>query len=259
MPIRSALRALSLLAVALPGPVCAQPAPALPALPGLDDSRSRQISVVVTRGLTRTVDLPTAGLQQARLDMLAGFPVVDADLRALADHWDGLAAQHYVRRLLEAEPRGSDSDIAFYGSIAVATGRVWSMADAVEAMRRLDPATEPPERIKVYSDMLYPHAWAGNSLALAAVIDLNGDGRLFGPLSTATRARLLELGDQTGDGRIALQMAMSLLMSPTPENRQQAQDYLSRAKAGNDLAVQAMAAALLDRLTGAAQQDGTGP
>jgi hypothetical protein len=230
-----------------------------PTVPGKADPAARQISVTVNPGVVRTIDLPSEGLRQARLDLLAGLPVLDADLRALADQRDGLAAQRYVRRLLEATPRGSDSDVAYYGSIAVATGRVWSLPDAIEAMKRLDSATEPPDRVAVYADVLYPHAWAGNSLALEAIIDLNGEGRLFGPLSEATRARILNIGERAGDGRIALSIALIAMQSAdlSPTALDQARDCLTRAKAGSDLAVQVMATTLLNRLDGTIGGGGT--
>lgn len=259
---RPSLRILILLAAALPGIVAAEsPSPQVPSLAGSSDPAARQISVTAQTGLTRTVDLPTESLQEARRDLLADLPLSDADLRALADHWDGLAALRYVRRLIDSQPHGSDSDIAYYGSIAVATGRIWPLADVTAALRRLDPVTEPPERIMVYADMLYAHAWAGNSLALDAVIDLNGEGRLFGPLSDATRARLLEIGDKRGDGRVALHMAMSLLQAPslTEDQRRHARNYLNRAQGGNDLSVQTVAATLLRRLDGVLQQETPSP
>lgn len=250
MPPLKMLRVLLLLAALPSGTMAQTSGPSYPTVPGKADPATRQISVTVNAGVVRTIDLPTEGLRQARRDLLAGLPVLDADLRALADRRDGLAAQRYVRRLLETTPPGSDSDIAYYGSIAVATGRVWSLPDAIEAMKRLDPATEPPDRVAVHAGMLYPHAWAGNSLALEAVIDLNGEGRLFGPLSEATRARLLEIGERVGDGRIALRMALVAMQTAdlSAQSREQARDYLTRAKAGSDLAVQVMATTLLSRL-----------
>ena len=91
---------------------------------------ARRISVTVDKGLTRTASLPTAALRQTRRDMLAGKVIADADLRALADRRDGRAAQDHVRRLLKAGT-GAPSDIAYYGSIAVASGRIWTLPDAV--------------------------------------------------------------------------------------------------------------------------------
>ena len=206
---------------------------------------ARRISVTVDKGLTRTVTLPTAALRQARRDMLAGKEIPDADLRALADRHDGRAAQDYVRRLLRAGT-GTPSDIAFYGSIAVASGRVWTLPDAVAAMRALDPATEPRARVAQAVAMLYPHAWAGNALAQDALIALNGKGRLFGPMSEKTRARLLEAGRRAGDGRVALQMALTALRDPADPVA--ARLWLHEAQGARDLAIRTTAAALLARL-----------
>ena len=237
-------------------PVAAQtPAPAI-VLDIPAATASRQISVKVTPGLTHTKKLPNAALRTARQTMLDGRDISPDDLRALADHNDGLAALKYTR-LLVASGSATASDIAYYGSIAVSTGRVWVLRDAVDAMRRLDPATEPAARKKAYLAMLYPHAWAGNGLALDTVIDLNGEGRLFGPMSDATRQRILEQGDANGDGRAALRLALMLLQTPTGTADDDAllRDYLGRAMAGNNLEVQTIAANLLTLRTASAAAD----
>lgn len=210
------------------------------------DMSSRQVSVVVTPNLTHTDKLPTEPLRLARKAMLDDLPVNDADLRALADLNDGLAAQKYVRVLLR-QGGGSASDIAYYGTIAVSTGRVWSLPDVVEALHQLDPATEPKDRIRAYAAMLYPHAWAGNALALDAVIDLNGEGKLFGPLSEDTRVRIVAQGDKIGDGRVALRLALVLLQQPKLGDKDTGLllGYLDRAAASNNLAVMTTAANII--------------
>lgn len=223
--------------------------PALLALPVTADAASRQISVTVDPGLTRTRDLPTEELRAARRAMFEDAASVAPDLlRALADRRDGLAALHYTRHLIATG--GSDSDIAFYGSLAATTGRVWVLRDAVGAMLRLDPATEPRDRVSAYMAMLYPHAWAGNTLALEAILQLNGEGRLFGPLSDSTRARILDQAAANGDGRIEMQMALSLLRDPAARagHLDEIRDYLTRAQAAPHPGLRAMAAALLARL-----------
>ena len=206
---------------------------------------ARRISVTVDKGLTRTASLPTAALRQTRRDMLAGKVIADADLRALADRRDGRAAQDHVRRLLKAGT-GAPSDIAYYGSIAVASGRIWTLPDAVRAMLVLDPATEPHARVSQYAAMLYPHAWAGNALALDALIALNGAGRLFGPMSEKTRLRVLAASRKAGDGRVALQMAMAALRDPADPVA--ARLWLTEAQAASHLGIRTAAAALLARL-----------
>ncbi len=218
-------------------------------LPFSAPAANRRISVTVNKGLTRTASLPTAALRQARRDMLAGQEIPDADLRALADRRDGRAAQDYVRRLI-ASGAGTPSDIAYYGSIAVASGRIWTLPDAVRAMQALDPATEPRDRVAAHMAMLYPHAWAGNTLALDALIALNGKGRLFGPMSAKTGARILETGRRAGDGRVALQLALAALRDPADPVA--ARQWLTEAQAGNHLGIRTTATALLARLDGPA-------
>jgi hypothetical protein len=214
---------------------------------GADASK---ISVVVTPNLSHTRRLPTAALRQARKDMLAGIEVSDDLLRAIAVHYDGLAAQRLVERLV-ADGAGKHAlDIAYFGSIAVSTGRIKSLRPAVAAMMQLDPATEPADRVKVYAAVLYKHAWAGNPLALDAVMDLNGEGRLFGPLSQKTLARIIAQGEKAGDGRVALRLAVALMdRADAPEaDLEQARAYLEQAAAGNHFAVQTTAANLLSVL-----------
>lgn len=242
--------ALGLLMTGLPTvrPAFAQ-ALSLPlALPAAQETR--RISVVVTPGLTHTNKLADPALRAARKEMLAGRAISDADLRALADNQDGLAALRYVRHLMAQQPAASASDIAYYGSIAVSTGRIWPLADTLAAMRRLDPAREPKERLRVYLAMLYPHAWAGNTLALDAVIDLNGEGRLFGAMSESTRKRLIAQGRAAGDGRILLRLALSLLAESdrSPAEEAQLAAYLAEAAAVKDLAVSTTAANLVTLL-----------
>lgn len=242
MMLRSLVLALALAAPAAL-PLGAQTAPAL--LPFPAPQAARQISVTVDKGLTRTSRLPTA-LRQVRRDMLADKVLSDADLRALADHRDGLAAQTYVRRLVKLpDPDAATrSDIAYYASIAVASGRVWTLPDAVAAMLTLDPATEPKARVKTHMAMLYPHAWAGNALAQDALIALNGEGRLFGPMSVKTRTRLLETSRKAGDGRVALQLAMAALREGATDEAF-ARTCLTEAQSSMHLAIRTTAAALL--------------
>jgi hypothetical protein len=216
------------------------------------EKESRQISVKVTPGLTRTKSLPSKALRQARIDMLAKKVVSDENLRALADHGDGLAAQKYVRLLVARHSGDSSyaSDIAYYGAIAVGTGRVWSLPDMVEAMHHLDVKTEPKARVNKYISVLYPHAWEGNGLALEALIDFNGQGKLFGDLSESTRQRIIEQSEKNGVGRAELHMAINIMQKPnlTQQETELARKYLERAKLANNLVIKTAASNLLPLL-----------
>lgn len=206
------------------------------------DRARRDISVVLNEGL-RSMRTLTPEQRAARKAMQDGQEISEAELRTLADLWDGVAALRLVRLLEEKGDAALAADIAWYGAIAVSTGRVWPLETTIAALHKLNPAAVPEERMTVYRDMLYAHAWAGNSLALDAVIDLNGEGRLFGPMSEETKAKVLEMGDAIGDGRIALRMALALWQNADSLAADDTllQDYLDRAIAGNNLVVRTTA------------------
>lgn len=179
-------------------------------VPFPDSAEARQVAVVVTPGVTSMGQVPSARLRDLRARMHNGEALPDAALKELADLGDGLAAQRYVRRLMERQS-ASASDIATYAAIAVGSGRVWTLPEMIGAMRRLDPATEPSDRVRRYIAVLYGHAWAGNTLALDAVEEFNGEGRLFGALSEATREKMIAQSGENADGRLELRMALALL------------------------------------------------
>lgn len=216
------------------------------------EKASRQVSVMVAPGLTKTKNLPTAALRQVRLDMLAKRAVSAGNLLALANHGDGLAAQKYMR-LLVAQSNGKTrhaSDIAYYGAIAVGSGRVWSLPDMIDAMHFLDVKTEPRARIATYISVLYPHAWAGNGLALDALVDFNRQDQLFGALSETTRQRILAQSKKNGGGRAELRMAINLMQNPnrSEQETELARTYLERAMLADNLVNKTAAGNLLSLL-----------
>ena len=245
--IRALFAPLALVA-ALSSPASA--GPDILSLPFATDLESRQISVVVDRGLARTRDLPTEELRNARVALLAGETLAPEMLQALADKGDTLAALRYVDVLMSRGISQAPSDVAWYAAIAVGGGRVWALPEMVRALHMLDPETEPKARVNKYIQVLYPHAWAGNSLALDAVIDFNGQGRLFGPLSAATKARIDAEVAKTNDGRHDLKLALRILRQGdlTEKDRATALEHLLRAKQADHLAVATTAANLIEQL-----------
>ncbi|MFZ7092431.1 hypothetical protein [Primorskyibacter sp. 2E233] len=221
-------------------------------LPFSDELETRQISVTVTPGRHSMRGLPS-DLIKARQQMHAKQDVSDDNLRRLADYGDGLAAQIFVRRLIAqgmAEERASD--LAYYSAVAVGAGRVWTLPDMVDAMKRLDPKTEPRERIRKYIQVLYPHAWAGNTLALDAVVEFNGKDKLFGALSDSTRDKILAQGQENADGKVELRMAIAILerVELSLPERQEARNLLDRARKSTHLGVMTTAEnliAMMDR------------
>lgn len=241
-----------IIACGLATPVVAQNAsgPIIPNLIAPDIEASR-ISVTVDKGLTSSKRLRTNALRRARLLLHEGGEVSADDLRTLAEVGDGLAAQRYVRVLTSGANAPSQSDLAYFSAVAVGTGRVWTLGTMVDALHHLDPATEPAERVRKYMQVLYPHAWAGNALALDAVVAFNGEGRLFGALSDRTRERILTEARKLGDGRIEFGIAMGLLertraaQTPDPADLVLAREMLELASASDHLAVSTSARNLL--------------
>lgn len=214
------------------------------------DKESRQVSVVVDEGLKSMSRLPKS-LKDARQAMFDGAQVEAEDLKRLADYKDTLAAAKYVEILMARGIENAPSDVAYYSSIAVGGGRVWVLPEMVQAMRLLDPKTEPKARISQYIKVLYPHAWAGNSLALEAVMEFNGEGRLFGPLSSATKAKIDAQLEMQEVGHFDLQRAVNILRKPnlTKEELGEARALLDRASQAEHLAVATTAANLLEQLS----------
>ncbi|MEM8730018.1 MAG: hypothetical protein AAGF79_08870 [Pseudomonadota bacterium] len=241
------MRRLTILA-ALLAPVML-PAQTIP-IPLSDSAETRQISVAVAPGVRSMRQVPSARLRVLRARMHRGEDLPSTALKELANLGDGLAAQRYVRRLLDS-PDASPSDIAYYAAIAVGAGRVWTLPDMIDAMRLLDPQSEPWFRIRTYISVLYGHAWRGNTLALDAVEEFNGAGKLFGPLTERTRARMIAQAEKNGDGRLELRMALALLEQGAAQNElpeadvAQLRGLLSQAAAADSLSARAMAENLL--------------
>lgn len=214
------------------------------------DKASRQISVVVTKDVTVSKKLPTPELTDARKRMLTGKDVTPDELRQLADLGDSLAAQNYTRYLVANFATSTASDIAYYGTRALEAGHIWSLPYVVDALPRIDPATEPEPRKKAYAAVIYPYAWAGNSLALDALIDLNGEGKLFGPMSKATQDHIVALGEKGGDGRVALRLALMLIQKTdrSKADIDMARHFLKLAQASDNFQVQVTATNLINLL-----------
>lgn len=202
--------------------------------------------MIVDRGLTKTRYLPTEVLKSRRIAMLDGQVLSDGELISLAERKDSLAALKYTQRLWDRGVEAHASDIAYYGSIAAAAGRKSAFHKMLRAMYLLDPATEPSARKRQLISVLYPNAWNGNTQALDAVVDFNGEGKLFGALSNKTRLRILTAA-KSGDGRVELRMAVNLLNTKTrtPDDEEQAIWLLERAQQSSTLSVAATAQNLI--------------
>ena len=137
----------------LAAPTLAEPL-ALPSPPG-----ARQIAVVVDRGVHHTNQLPHS-LRPLRKRMVGGAAMSTADLRQLAERKDSLAALRLVKRMRAGEMKQTPSDMAFYAAVAAGAGRKGMLDDMIDALYRLNPETEPKDRVSHYIRVLYGHATA---------------------------------------------------------------------------------------------------
>lgn len=233
--IQHAIKAITLAAGILAAPVLAEPL----ALPS--KSEARQISVVVDRGITHTNQLPWS-LRPLRKAMVGGAAMSIADLRTLADRKDSLAALKLVKLMRSGAMTETASDMAFYAAVAAGAGRKGMLDDMIAALYRLSPEVEPADRMSHYIRVLYGHAWAGNTQAQDALIALNGEDRLFGPMSDATRDRIVA----TGGPRMVLSLALKDLARADLDEAGlvRVRGYLERAERNGDLAIRAMAQTL---------------
>ncbi|MCR9125471.1 MAG: hypothetical protein NXH82_05040 [Rhodobacteraceae bacterium] len=213
------------------------------------DPASTKISVVTQANLSHTRRLPTRALRDARKAMLAKEPISEEDMRKLADYNDGLAAKRYADILRARDPIGNAAEMAHYYSVATGTGRVYALKPMIAAMHHIRPEDLSRNLKRQLISVLYPHAWAGNSLALDAVIAFNGPDKLFGAMSQSTRNKIMEHG-RKGSGRFELRFALEILEAPETSRAEleRAAEYLEAAKQSKILAIQATATTLLSQL-----------
>ena len=229
-------------------------------IPAMTDSW--RISVTVDAGLVSNRRLPLRIIEDRRR-LHAGEELSLAALQALANRQDGLAAQKLVRKLIAEKGIAEEtaSDIAYYSAIAVGSGRIWTLPQMIQAMERLEPDTEPKLRVRKYIATLYPHAWSGNTMALEAVVQFNGPGKLFGDLSDRTLEKIVKQAEKAGDGRIELLLGLRLLEQPTLslEEFERAEHYLKTAHQSHRLPVKTVAGNLLTLLQTHSETNGVVP
>jgi len=163
----------------------------------------------------QTRDLPSAELQDARRQMLAGDTIPWADMRALADSGDGLAALRFAQRLeAEADP-ALLSDAALYYATAAFTNRGSAVGPLVRLLQRggFDLAPRRRDHIEIALRAL---ALEGDRRAADALVGFYTSGRPFGvqPGKAFDLRRELALA---GDPDAALTIIMEAVSGVAPE------------------------------------------
>lgn len=200
-------------------------------------------------GVQSTAELADPALRSLRKRMVAGGTLGAADLRALADAGDGLAAFKFGKFLDESATtadEGLSARIHYY-SIAAYTGRDF----AVPPLLRLVTGKADLEgvlgkaRLRGVEDALLAAARRGNADAALALSLAYAEGTPFGPKPEEAERLLLSLTDAgTAEAaRAAVKLAL-LAIGPDPAqplDAVAARQLLQIAAKGPDLGARAMA------------------
>lgn len=225
--------------------------------------KGNEAVVTLTRGVRSHRDLRSAHLRDVRRRMVDGQQVSQADLTALADAGDGLAALR-LARALGGPGSGADlATIAHYYGFAAATGRAAGIRGLVDTLHKIEPGALSSDRAAALREIILAYVEAGNADAIAAVLDFHDSGKPFGPLPRAI-ARI----EAQNTPILALHRAGALIQTgwENPQDLHQARVYLESATGSDALALQAFARTMvgvldgrLSELTGAPNTGGGRP
>lgn len=165
--------------------------------------------------VTETLDLPTWALQQARRRMLAGKNISYNDMRALADHGDGLAAFRYANRLMELDRPDLLSAAALYYATAAYTGRDYAIGPLIRLLSR-DDIEFSDGRLQHLENALRAFAMRGNEQAAMALSGFYASGSPFGFQPQKLAALQRDLAG-AGDANVALDLIMQLMTGKSVE------------------------------------------
>ncbi|MCX2721343.1 hypothetical protein [Roseibium salinum] len=164
---------------------------------------------VLDKRITRTRDLPTWELQRARKRMLAGQRISYDQMRALADHGDGLAAFRYANRLVELGDPDVLSAAALYYASAAYTGRDYAVGPLLKILERRDVEFSE-RRLTHLENSLRALAMSGDRDAADGLLKLYSTGHPFGFQPDRVRQFRVDLA-AAGDPNAAMQLALNAL------------------------------------------------
>jgi TPR repeat protein len=209
-----------------------------------DAALSPAIIRVFDDRVTETLDLPTWDLQQARRRMLAGETIPWADMRALADAGDGLAAFRLAQRIEARNDPSLLGDAAFYYATAAYTNRDYAVGPLVRILDRRDIEFSP-RRLEHMENALRAMAIAGDAKAKESLTRFYQIGHPFGrqpERALEFRLDLAEAGD--ADAAMALVLETMSGSAPLPMDRDQVDRLLDIVDGSDDLGLRTTGANL---------------
>lgn len=204
-----------------------------------------RIEFVFDNNVRRTSDLPTAQLRATRRQMISGGYVRFAELRALADAGDGLAAFRFARLLEERETPDPTGSKAHYYAIAAYTGRDFAVGPLARLLKD-EGETYSASRLNHTLNAMTVQALSGNPVAATLLGEMYLEGVPFGR-DLAQAQAYLQLAADGGDPSAILQLGVALMSDPADAaaGHAGARSALTKAAAGDDLSVRVTSENLL--------------
>jgi len=200
---------------------------------------------VFDNAVRKTKDLPTASLRKSRLRMLSGVEIGSSELRALADHGDGLAAFRYGKLLQEAGKPDPDGAAAHYFAIAAYTGRAFAVAPLARLLKT-EGSFYSKSRLRHCLNAMTVQALSGNAKAATLLGEMYADGKPFGR-DLAKAQQFLAMVSDGNDPKAALNLGLALMSDAddAAAGHVGALSALRLAAAGSDLSVRVTAENLM--------------
>ena len=164
--------------------------------------------------VTRTQDLPTLELQQARRRMLAGEQISWDTMRDLADNGDGLAAFRFAQRIEARNDPSLLGDAAFYYATAAYTNRDYAVGPLVRILDRRDVEFSP-RRLEHIENALRAMAVAGDAKAKESLTRFYQTGQPFGRQPERALEFRLDLAE-AGDADAAMALVLETMSGSAP-------------------------------------------
>ncbi len=184
-------------------------------------------------------------LKALRDKMVAGRHLSFAEMRALADAGDSLAALRYGKRLEALGKPSVLDDAVHYYAMALYDGRDGAISSIVSLLVAAKNDL-PPARLLAIERSILSSSRLGNRPATVALAQMYLRGSPFGP-NRPEALRLLAKLAEDGDAQAALDLGMLFLAEKgtNAKDQQKVQTYLTLASTSTDLSVRTMAENLL--------------
>ncbi|NTE88252.1 hypothetical protein [Agrobacterium rubi] len=215
---------------------------------GADAQQRRKAGFIA--GITRTDQLPTLELRDARKRMVKKQRISYRQLQVLADRGDSLAAMLVAKQLYEKPELAKDA--LHYFTMAAAAGRSGAVKPLVALVRKIDPEPANRKRLDAAETVLRAHAARGDEAAFEGLMGAYRSGTPF-ENSPAKYAAFRASAAHRGNATAALEEAISLISTNgLTTKRSEIEAYLVVAERSDDLKTQSVAGALRRKLASAA-------